>query len=978
MSDERNLGVRITATDAGGTASLKQLQATLQALQAQQAVFASQTTGYAAAAAAAIQKETNAVQAQIAAMTGVAAAKGAAAAANVELAASETVAADASAALSRQMRHAIALFDEFKRGQIGAMFSSLGAAARDAGFGIGALATTMGVLAAVGVGIGILRGVENLGKWAVSVRAAADATGLSVNQFTRLDGAMQLLGGHALGIDAAMRNFARSLATANAQPVSQAAQAFHALGISQQEIASMQGNVYAALLRTADAWSHATDSENKAAAGAVLFRGRLESIDPLLRQGATGVQALGDQTERYGNTLNDVSARSLEEVDRKYNEVTQSIEGYWKRLVIGISGAMSSLGSIMSAGAAAEAASMAGAAGPGIGPSPGGTGIIPLPPVPGPEDVHPRGLFDVGAIRGEESVIGEVEDKVREAQLAVWQSAKTSAEGRVAAEKAVIAVLTEEAQRLIDAHAPPSDVANVQRRLAEEQIQLRETQLSQGAQAAKQDYETFAANERLKITEAGRDAATISNIYDQWLSHVAEVYGFDSAEFAKVQKEKEKAAQEFADALARQQMQAMRQYASEASAQMQAQKIMSEFGAASAKGGGGGLATAEADAQAAAQQILATGQQEIAVYEAIASSADVSAQVQTEAWQEVTRASTNTMQQLLENYKTIAAAAQKAAKDSTKPFREFFDQVGTQVDQFTKSMFQAMMSVGRTRQQDIRRAWTGLWSGLASDLFDAIQKALSAAIAQKLLGGAVGQGVGDVIGSKVGGLLGVATGGSQGAQFGITTANLQLFSAALVKATTFLTTHGVATQADQVSTTTNTASTTGNTVATTGNSTSTAADSITTGGSTTAMTANTVAVSADTAAMAANAANSAASTGLLFTMGMFLERGGVVPSAAGGMVVGGMGGGIMSILHPKEMVLPAPLSLGIQDIIARGGVANDSIPDVHFHMHANDGQSVANLFKNHGSAMAASFANEIRRNNRTMLGAATMAARGML
>ena len=45
-----------------------------------------------------------------------------------------------------------------------------------------------------------------------------------------------------------------------------------------------------------------------------------------------------------------------------------------------------------------------------------------------------------------------------------------------------------------------------------------------------------------------------------------------------------------------------------------------------------------------------------------------------------------------------------------------------------------------------------------------------------------------------------------------------------------------------------------------------------------------------------------------------------MPSAAGGMVVGGLGGGgILSILHPQEMVLPAKLSNGIQGIINSGG-----------------------------------------------------------
>src|ERR1039458_7315493 len=43
------------------------------------------------------------------------------------------------------------------------------------------------------------------------------------------------------------------------------------------------------------------------------------------------------------------------------------------------------------------------------------------------------------------------------------------------------------------------------------------------------------------------------------------------------------------------------------------------------------------------------------------------------------------------------------------------------------------------------------------------------------------------------------------------------------------------------------------------------------------------------------------------------SQGGIVPSAAGGMVLGG--GGQLAILHPREMVLPANLSEGIQGAI---------------------------------------------------------------
>ncbi len=88
---------------------------------------------------------------------------------------------------------------------------------------------------------------------------------------------------------------------------------------------------------------------------------------------------------------------------------------------------------------------------------------------------------------------------------------------------------------------------------------------------------------------------------------------------------------------------------------------------------------------------------------------------------------------------------------------------------------------------------------------------------------------------------------------------------------------------------------------------------------------------------------------------LFIERGGIIPSAAGGMIAGG---GTLSILHPQEMVLPAPISRGMQGLIARGNMGGPSDPsggfggDVHVHLGAGgtflDGPSVNRWFTNSG------------------------------
>jgi hypothetical protein len=69
-------------------------------------------------------------------------------------------------------------------------------------------------------------------------------------------------------------------------------------------------------------------------------------------------------------------------------------------------------------------------------------------------------------------------------------------------------------------------------------------------------------------------------------------------------------------------------------------------------------------------------------------------------------------------------------------------------------------------------------------------------------------------------------------------------------------------------------------------------------------------------------------------------RGGIVPSAARGWVVPHFAnGGILSMLHQREMVLPAPISDGLQAMIANGGGGHI----FNLNISALDGRSVMDM-----------------------------------
>jgi len=135
-----------------------------------------------------------------------------------------------------------------------------------------------------------------------------------------------------------------------------------------------------------------------------------------------------------------------------------------------------------------------------------------------------------------------------------------------------------------------------------------------------------------------------------------------------------------------------------------------------------------------------------------------------------------------------------------------------------------------------------------------------------------------------------------------------------------------------------------------------------------AATANTAALAANTAALttlagalgasaatsgagALGAVGAGAELGSAASGGGFLgflgslfafERGGIVPSAARGWALPNFPGATPALLHAREMVLPAPLSEGLQNMIAQGGGGGG---DMHLHFHGpSDGPAVERWF----------------------------------
>ena len=249
-----------------------------------------------------------------------------------------------------------------------------------------------------------------------------------------------------------------------------------------------------------------------------------------------------------------------------------------------------------------------------------------------------------------------------------------------------------------------------------------------------------------------------------------------------------------------------------------------------------------------------------------------------------------------QDQRRMAEAARHEADRIALPYRQAFDEIGvgwryamTGLVEGTLSFRGAALEVA----QSVERGFVRMLQTTASR---AAAGPLSSLLGQPAP--AAGEGVSDVLGSAVGSWL-----------FG---APQQLGAAA------------------------NTAALAANTAAL-GALTATLGASAVTGG------ASALGGAASLAGGAASVGAASGGGGLFGFLGGLLAfaGGGIVPSAAGGWALPNFPGARPALLHAREMVLPAPISQGLQQMIAEGGEAGN----MHLHFHGpSDGPAVERWF----------------------------------
>lgn len=550
----------------------------------------------------------------------------------------------------------------------------------------------------------------------------------------------------------------------------------------------------------------------------------------------------------------------------------------------------------------------------------------------------------------------------RNLQMATAEAAASKGGSRTAELQAGIKVLQEWIAK--DKEGSKEMIAD-RTALANKQKELNNELASAGKTAAKQSYADYAASEELILTKARGNSAEIKAIYDDWINTAISKYH----QLGKVVDQLRAKELEAVNAAKRGEIMQRVKTDEQAATLKDLNDRLAAFQSGTAPVRGQKLGPTGDIEQA--QQYIAQAQQVDAQYkEQTASLKQYGATAE-----QVVALETQAKSKEVALYEKAAEASQKAVEKVMEPWTKLFDNIGSEFEGLTSSILSAVISPQITLLKEglttKRVSESGNQIGAAfrkmlldgiSSAANSVQTALGHMLANALSGGQANtlgellsqkltQGLTAIFPSLAGSLGGAAgAAGTAGATTAATTA-LGAFTTALGGATAALTGHtGVtvtnagatvantgATATDTIATVTSSGATAVNTVGTTVNTASTAVNTTGIFAHTGAILLSTVSFVGNTIATVANTIatiiNSIASNpigalamvgGVAFGMSK-MERGGIVPSAAGGMMVGGTGASL-AILHAREMVLPAPISMGLQTMIQKntggGGPTN--------------------------------------------------------
>ncbi len=734
-----------------------------------------------------------------------------------------------------------------------------------------------------------------------------------------------------------LRIFAEHINQALADPTSKAAQAFHALGISQDELQEHANDVLGALKLVADANERYANTATKSAAlNEILGRG-FEQMLPALQGGASGFQSLMDAAAQAGITLDDQAVKSLIETQEKITQLGIHIRGDavqafidWGPAIQEVATALQTLGGVIGdvlSGAAQLGKKvddiiagfvrlniMAGEAvvkklAPTLGT--GGAVSVAIPPLPGPPPEKPTvPAFGAGATAMEtlSAKIALARDQAAAATTDYTQLAANE-------ERAAISVI---------AHVLNAETLSAKQRLAVEAELARAKAALQGMTLRQGAHEAKTAVAGLEeqagaMDRAGQDILRGVERQNAALVKMRQItpqqaYGFDMDEALRQAQEQKARLDAIMSAPSATAQEKMRAYWQEWDVGARLQEQLSTL---SAK-------RQEQDAK------------DVEVYERLWSSAIGSVGEQ------------------------INSVLGEAIKSAFVPMRpEYW------ISSVQGPHGQPLMQYHRI--SPTAQLLGGLGTSILGDVGRTAESTVTTMLARSLTGGKESS-LSGALTSGIFKMLGV--GGKDAGPQAQFASSVSTFQSAV----------------NTFSSTAHSGAAAGNSPAIVGGTGAAkiptqqdAANNkliqnsqmtITAVGAAGSLVASAVGGSSGRIISEIISAAELILSGLMLVafnpelFGFKLERGGVIPSAAGGMMVGGLGGGVPAILHAREMVLPSHLSQGIQNMIGSGRGGNQG--DVHMHFHGPaDAPAISKWFSQNMKANANAVREMFRNNSLT-------------
>jgi hypothetical protein len=172
--------------------------------------------------------------------------------------------------------------------------------------------------------------VEKFAELGSQLEVMSQKTGMSVQAIQAWHYAATQAGVDTASFDSAAVKLGRSMEQALRQPTSMAAEAFHALGISQDELRAHSNDLDYMLRRMADGFhSHADGANADAVAQATLGRAGAELI-PVLREGASAVDDATKKLNDMGAMIDGPTAEAL----HRHRQAVNDIGLAWQNLLI--------------------------------------------------------------------------------------------------------------------------------------------------------------------------------------------------------------------------------------------------------------------------------------------------------------------------------------------------------------------------------------------------------------------------------------------------------------------------------------------------------------------------------------------------------------------------------------------------------------------------------------------------------------------